>query len=162
MASKRADCTFAGARLISSAKTKLAKMGPFLMLKSFSFILYIRVPTTSAGNRSGVNCTLLKLPFTALDSVLMASVFAKPGTPSNKMWPWPRSPISNRSIMCFWPTITLFISMVRISTKALSFSILSFNAPISVGDAVCSIILFSVLRFIILPQWVLNSIGVVV
>ncbi|MCY1241532.1 hypothetical protein D3C86_1337540 [compost metagenome] len=39
MASNSADCTFAGARLISSAKTKLAKIGPFLMEKTLSLML---------------------------------------------------------------------------------------------------------------------------
>ena len=33
------DCTFAGALLISSARTKFAKTGPFFIEKSFSFIL---------------------------------------------------------------------------------------------------------------------------
>ena len=37
IASRRADCTFAGARLISSAKMKLAKMGPFLIENSSDF-----------------------------------------------------------------------------------------------------------------------------
>jgi hypothetical protein len=32
MASNKADCTLAGARLISSAKTKLAKIGPFFII----------------------------------------------------------------------------------------------------------------------------------
>ena len=34
MASTRAACTFAGARLISSASTRLAKIGPFLAVNS--------------------------------------------------------------------------------------------------------------------------------
>ena len=38
MASNSADCTFEGARLISSANTKFAKIGPFLMEKSLSFM----------------------------------------------------------------------------------------------------------------------------
>ena len=39
IASNRADCTLAGARLISSAKTKFAKIGPFLMENSFCLML---------------------------------------------------------------------------------------------------------------------------
>ena len=100
MASSRADCTLAGARLISSAKTKLANTGPFLMLKSFSLMLYIIVPTTSAGSKSGVNCTRLKEALIALLKELMASVFASPGTPSKRICPSPKSPIIKRSNIC--------------------------------------------------------------
>ena len=55
MASSNADCTLAGALFISSAKTKFAKIGPFFTEKLVSLILYIWVPTTSAGSKSGVN-----------------------------------------------------------------------------------------------------------
>ena len=50
----------------------------------------------------------------------MASVFARPGTPSSKMCPLPRSPIISLSIIFFCPMIFLFISSERRSTKALS------------------------------------------
>ena len=39
MASNKADCTLAGARLISSAKTKFAKMGPFFIENSLALML---------------------------------------------------------------------------------------------------------------------------
>ena len=39
IASKSADCTLAGARFISSANTKLAKIGPFLIENSFCLML---------------------------------------------------------------------------------------------------------------------------
>ena len=66
-----------------------------------SFCEYIIVPITSAGSRSGVNCILLNLPSIRFDSVLMASVFARPGTPSRSMWPSLSRPISSDSTRCF-------------------------------------------------------------
>ena len=87
IASKSADCTFAGALLISSARTKFAKTGPFFTENFDCLTLYSWVPTTSAGNKSGVNCILLKLPLIAFDNVFIAKVLAKPGTPSSNIWP---------------------------------------------------------------------------
>ena len=86
----------------------------------------------------------LKDPFTAFASVLIAKVLANPGTPSNKICPCPNKPISKRSIMCFCPTIVLFISAISKSINALSRSILSLIERMSVVDVVASIILFSV------------------
>src|SRR5260370_3504095 len=39
-------------------------------------------------------------------SVLTVSVLARPGTPSSNTCPPVMSPMSSRSIICFWPTIT--------------------------------------------------------
>ena len=47
----------------------------------------MRVPTRSAGTRSGVNWMRLKLPRTVRASVLTVSVLASPGTPSTSRWP---------------------------------------------------------------------------
>ena len=55
IASSSADCTFAGARLISSARITFANSGPRRTWKSASRWLNISVPVMSAGNRSGVN-----------------------------------------------------------------------------------------------------------
>ena len=52
---------------------------------------------------SGVNWMRLNLAFTSEASVLSASVLAKPGTPSSKMWPFTISEISKRSTKSFWP-----------------------------------------------------------
>ena len=56
MTSSSADCTLAGARLISSARTRFANTGPHSMSKSSRDGRHTRVPTMSAGTRSGVNC----------------------------------------------------------------------------------------------------------
>jgi len=55
IASSKALCTLAGARLISSASTRLAKIGPRCGENSPVFGWKIIVPTTSLGSRSGVN-----------------------------------------------------------------------------------------------------------
>jgi len=47
--------TLAGARLISSASTRFAKIGPRWDVNSPVFGWKIIVPTTSLGSRSGVN-----------------------------------------------------------------------------------------------------------
>ena len=80
IASKSADCTLAGARLISSAKIKLANIGPLRGMNLPSE--YTMVPVKSPGRRSGVNWMRLNSVFTASDNVLTAKVLASPGTPS--------------------------------------------------------------------------------
>ena len=55
MASSSADCTLAGARLISSASTRLLKIGPCWNSKAPVCGLKISVPVMSPGRRSGVN-----------------------------------------------------------------------------------------------------------
>ena len=60
--SSSADCTFAGARLISSASRKLQKTGPSSVSKSAELGRKTRVPTRSEGTRSGVNWIRWKLP----------------------------------------------------------------------------------------------------
>src|SRR3989344_827012 len=80
--SSRALCTLAGARLISSASSRWVKTGASVVLNSPVFWLYMRVPTRSAGTRSGVNWMRLKLPWMVLASVFTVSVLARPGTPS--------------------------------------------------------------------------------
>ena len=64
-------------------------MGPFLVVNSPLLGLYIRVPTTSAGRRSGVNWILLKSALIQSDKVFTASVLANPGTPPAGHVRWP-------------------------------------------------------------------------
>src|SRR4051812_45769692 len=116
--SSSADWTFAGARLISSASTKLPNTGPSSMSKRPVSGLYTRVPTRSAGTRSGVNCTRLKLPPRTWASVLTVSVLARPGTPSSSTWPPARRATSSRSSIASWPTMMRFISKRASSSTA--------------------------------------------
>jgi hypothetical protein len=55
MTSSSADCVFGEARLISSAMTMLAKIGPGWNSKPRLAWLKIVTPLTSEGSRSGVN-----------------------------------------------------------------------------------------------------------
>src|SRR5918997_1813447 len=87
MTSSSADCTLAGARLISSASRKLQNTGPSSVSKPPVSGRKTRVPMRSAGTRSGVNCRRLNVPPSASATVLTVSVFASPGTPSSSTWP---------------------------------------------------------------------------
>src|ERR1035437_8202266 len=70
----------------------------------------MRVPIRSAGTRSGVNWMRLNSPPIAPASVLMAMVFASPGTPSTSRWPRARSATASRSRRWSWPSMTFFTS----------------------------------------------------
>ena len=70
----------------------------------------MRVPTMSAGTRSGVNWMRANVPPTTRASVSTASVFATPGTPSSRQWPRASSATNIRSIIRSWPTMTRLTS----------------------------------------------------
>ena len=108
--SRSADCTFAGARLISSASRKLQKTGPRWVSNEPVSARYIRVPTRSDGTRSGVNWMRLKDPPRTLAAVLMVSVLASPGTPSIRRWPPASRQVNTRSSISSCPAITRLIS----------------------------------------------------
>ena len=92
---------------------------------------------TSAGKRSGVNCILLYLESISSDKVLIAKVFAKPGTPSSKICPSLNKPIRRESIKCFCPTITWFIPIVKFVINELCCSIRALSSRISIASAIC-------------------------
>src|SRR5712692_2916244 len=73
----------------------------------------MRVPTRSAGTRSGVNWIRLNSPLIACATVLTASVFARPGTPSTRRCPRASSATTMRSSRWSWPTMTFLISKIR-------------------------------------------------
>src|SRR3954451_18666024 len=75
----------------------------------------MRVPTRSAGTRSGVNCKRLNEPPSTSATVLTVSVLARPGTPSSRTWPPASSATSTRSSIASWPTITRLISNSAVS-----------------------------------------------
>ena len=110
MTSSSADCTLAGARLISSASSRLPKTGPSSVWNSPVSGRQMRVPTRSAGTRSGVNCTRLKEPPSTRASVRMVSVLARPGTPSSRTWPPTSSATSSFSSIASWPMTTRLVS----------------------------------------------------
>ncbi len=110
MASSNALCTFAGARLISSASSRLVNTGPSSTWNSPVRWWKTRVPMMSAGTRSGVNCTRWNCPPTAPASDFTARVFASPGTPSTRMCPRASSAMSSRSSSTSWPTMVFLTS----------------------------------------------------
>ena len=95
--SSSALCTLAGARLISSARSRCVNTGPSEVENSPVRGLKIRVPTRSAGTRSGVNWMRLKVPRSVCANVLTVSVLASPGTPSTSRWPWASTATMTRS-----------------------------------------------------------------
>src|SRR5690349_17083327 len=111
--SSSADCTLAGARLISSASRKLQKTGPSSTSKPPSPAApprKILVPTRSAGTRSGVNWSRLKEPPSTSATVFTGRVLARPRPPSRRTCPPARSATSTRSSIASWPTITRLTS----------------------------------------------------
>ncbi len=105
----RAACVFGGARLISSARTTLPKIGPFANLKKRFPVAWSSssssVPVMSLGIRSGVNCTREKLRSSACATVCTSSVFASPGTPTSSTCPPARSAATRSSTILCWPMI---------------------------------------------------------
>ena len=105
IASSSADCTFAGARLISSASTRFANSGPTLLRE----LPGVHVVDDGAGD---VGRQQIRRELDARERRMLAicdgertvSVFARPGTPSSRQWPPVSRPISTRSIMYSCPT----------------------------------------------------------
>src|SRR5690606_14670640 len=106
IASSNADCTLAGARLISSASSSEWNTGPGTNSKRASCGRQISVPVRSAGSRSGVNCTRAKSASILAASARTALVLARPGAPSTSRWPSASSATSRRSTSSAWPTIS--------------------------------------------------------
>jgi len=115
MASRRADWVLGEARLISSAKTRLAKMGPGWKTKrrAPSISWRMGLPVMSPGSRSGVNWMRLASSPQAAARPLTSSVFPNPGRPSRRMWPQAKIPVRTCSMSCCWPKRML----LRVSHK---------------------------------------------
>src|SRR5688500_18336256 len=116
IASSSADCVFGVARLISSASTMFAKIGPRWNSKRLpppGSSTMTLVPTMSAGIRSGVNWTRENEAWMHSESVRTSIVLPRPGTPSRRAWPPPRRHMRTPSMISSWPTIILLISSRR-------------------------------------------------
>ena len=118
IASSSADCVFGGVRLISSARTMLAKIGPGAKtierrpVAGSSWMM--SVPVMSDGIRSGVNWTRLNLRSSTRAMVWMSSVFARPGTPTMRLLPPTNSVSSTWFTTSSCPMISFFSSpMIR-------------------------------------------------
>ena len=129
-------------RLISSARITLLKSGPSKKRKSrvpvARFSSITSVPVMSAGIRSGVNWMRLNVRFSVRASVLIISVFARPGTPSNMQWLRLKSEINSSSMTSRWPTITCDNCSTIFCRAALSFSMAALSWWVSSGMGVFS------------------------
>jgi hypothetical protein len=79
IASSSAACVFGGARLISSASSRLAKIGPGRKSNDAVRWSKIEEPVTSEGIRSGVNWIREKRSSATCANERAISVFANPG-----------------------------------------------------------------------------------
>src|SRR3989449_7139932 len=127
IASSSAACVFGGVRLISSARMICAKIGPFTnrSRRVPCSSSRISVPVMSDGIRSGVNWIRLKSRSRMSASVLMRSVFARPGTPVMRTWPPVKSAMSTCSTTSSCPTMTLRSSLRMRSRPSATFSALT-------------------------------------
>src|SRR6266851_871858 len=118
MASSSAACVLGGVRLISSARMICPKIGPFTKRsrRTPCSSSRISVPVMSDGIRSGVNWIRLKSRWRMSASVLISSVFARPGTPVIRQCPPVNSAMSTCSTTASWPTMTLR-SSVRMRSR---------------------------------------------
>jgi hypothetical protein len=103
-----------GVRLISSASTRFAKIGPGRnrSLRSSrpegsTSSCRMSVPVMSAGSRSGVNCTRPNERSRACASDETSSVLARPGTPTSSAWPRATSVTSIASTTASCPTTAI-------------------------------------------------------
>ena len=96
IASSRLDWVFGVARLISSARTRFAKIGPGWKRKTRLPPSSMRmfVPVMSAGIRSGVNWIRLNVQSMTSAIVRTSIVLPRPGTPSSRTWLFARRPVS--------------------------------------------------------------------
>ena len=136
MASSRAAWVFGGVRLISSARMRLAKMGPRENSKRrvpSPPVCRISLPTMSVGIRSGVNWMRWKERPSTLPKVLTRRVLASPGTPTIRQCPRQRRATSICSTTSCWPT----------TVRAISARMLSMLACILSQVAVASLIAYS-------------------
>src|SRR3990170_131602 len=115
MHSRSADCVLGVARLISSASTIWAMIGPGLNSNSWVFWLKMERPVTSEGSRSGVNWMRRKLQPKLRAMALAKTVLPVPGTSSMSRWPWQSSATRARRTASCLPTMTR-------STLAMTFS----------------------------------------
>src|SRR5579863_9934028 len=143
MAWSSAAWVFGGVRLISSARTRLWKMGPGknrttrrLAAPSASS-WSTSVPVMSAGSKSGVNWTRPKERSRASPSDATRSVLASPGTPTSSAWPRAKSATSINSTTASWPTTRTAMASrsLAAASRAFSSSSTSLEAGTLVGEA---------------------------
>src|SRR5438445_4430813 len=135
MHSSRADCVRGVARLISSASTTWAKIGPGRNSKSCNRWLKNDTPVTSLGSRSGVNWMRRNGQSSVRATDLASIVLPMPGTSSMSTCPSHNNATSSRSITSRLPTMTC--SMLRAARSAIArIGSTSIIASDLVGEAI--------------------------
>src|SRR5262245_58430976 len=136
IASSSAAWVLGGVRLISSARIRFAKTGPGMnrvvrrpVARSSSMT---SVPMMSEGIRSGVNWMRLNLRWTACASVLISSVFARPGTPRSRQWPPATNTVRMSWTTACWPMMARPSSSRRRDARRCASSNESIGAIVSV------------------------------
>src|SRR6266851_967646 len=109
MHSRSADCVRGVARLISSASTTWAKIGPGRNSNSCNRWLKNDTPVTSLGSRSGVNWMRRNGQSSVRATDLASMVLPMPGTSSMSTCPSHNSATSSRSMTSRLPTMTCSI-----------------------------------------------------
>src|SRR5436190_13820735 len=90
------------------------------------------VPMMSEGIRSGVNWMRLNLRWIACASVLIRSVFARPGTPRNRQWPPATNTVRISWTTASWPMMARPSSSRRRDARRCASSNESIEAIVSV------------------------------
>jgi hypothetical protein len=132
MASRRADCVFGVARLISSDSRTLVKIGPGRNSKVLCFWSRIDDPVMSPGNMSGVHCTRFEVALIDWAMARASIDLPVPGTSSKRMWPSQRMATRASRTTSVLPLITDSM-FSTIASKAAEKAMASM-----VSDAVCS------------------------
>src|SRR5262245_21024472 len=96
IASSRLDCVLGVVRLISSARTMLAKRGPGLNRNSLRSGCHTETPRMSEGSMSDVNWIRWKRPPMDRASDAASVVLPTPGASSMRTWPRASSPTTAR------------------------------------------------------------------
>src|SRR5438552_56184 len=136
--SSSALCVLGVARLISSARTTWAMIGPGRNSNSWVFWLKIERPVTSEGSRSGVNWMRRKVQPMLLLRALASMVLPTPGTSSMRMWPsHSKATRAMRTSACL-PTMTC--STLATTRSAGSWTFFTSAAPLWASrEAGCSL-----------------------
>ena len=132
MTSSSADWVFGEARLISSASTIVAKIGPLWKVNWLLRWSKIVTPVTSLGSRSGVNCTRLFVPWMELAIALASEVFPVPGKSSSSRCPSETRQVSASRTMWFLPSTacsTFVTSAPKALANQLACSDVTFGTP---------------------------------
>lgn len=115
IASRSADWTFGGVRLISSARRIWVNIGHFLTSNFPSWGRNISLPERSEGRRSGVNDIRLNSYPSTFASVFTVFVFPSHGTHSMRTCPHAKRLVMSLRMRSLCPIMTLFIEDSRAS-----------------------------------------------